>query len=731
MRPLFFLLFILAVPAAAQFTYTQDQSIPVEVNGKTLRNAWAGGLNSPQINTLDLNADGQADLVIFDKTAGKIVTFLAVNSQYRYAPDYENLFPTEVSTFVLLRDYNCDGKKDLFTFGQIGVLVFQNVTQAGKPLSWKKLSFYNANTRLKSDVLLTLGFSGKINLLPGTNDLPHFADMDGDGDLDVLNMRFVNPSTAEYHKNFSMERYGRCDSLELERQTQNWGGFEECNCGKIAFGKTCAQLGGREERTEHTGGKALLALDLDNDGDKDLMFSEENCSRIYYIENQGTAAAPVLNNFTLAPPTDPVGILFYPAPYLEDVDFDGKPDLLSAPNLGNRTQLSINFKESLWYYTNTGSTQVPNFTFVKNNFLQDEMIDEGDGAAPAFTDIDNDGDLDLFIGKYIGDNLRGSVSFYENTGNRSAAAFKLITNDYLSLSGLGFYNIKPQFADLDGNGGIDLIFTATQQQNGRTNLYYVASSSNTSSSFNGRQVQAISFNIDFNENVTLVDVDQDGKLDLLVGQSTGALEYWRNTGSGNTFELINNAYLGLDESITRQNLSVSVGDLDGDSHEDLVAGDQTGQVLVFSDFRSALSGTQPFTDLVYNSISKTYSKKNLGRRLRPVIVNLLGTDKPEIIIGGTQGGLTVLKNDNGRVLSDRPVVQLFPNPLTSNELLSIKADRAVTMDVFTVLGKRLGASALVPSNEIVDYSLQGFSPGVYIARFTAGAKSTALRFVIY
>lgn len=731
MRPLFFLLFVLTVPAVAQFTYTQDQSIPVEVNGKTLRNAWAGGLNSPQINTLDLNGDGQADLVIFDKTAGKIVTFLAVNSQYRYAPDYENLFPAEASTFVLLRDYNCDGKKDLFTFGQIGVLVFQNVTQAGKPLSWKKLSFYNATTRLKSDVLLTQGFSGKINLLPGTNDLPHFADMDGDGDLDVLNMRFVNPSTAEYHKNFSMERYGRCDSLELERQTQNWGGFEECNCGKIAFGKTCAQLGGREERTEHTGGKALLALDLDNDGDKDLMFSEENCSRIYYMENQGTAAAPVLNNFTLAPATDPVGILYYPAPYLEDVDFDGKPDLLSAPNLGNRTQLSINFKESLWYYTNTGSAQVPNFTFVKNNFLQDEMIDEGDGAAPAFTDIDNDGDLDLFIGKYIGDNLRGSISFYENTGNRSAAAFKLITNDYLSLSGLGFYNIKPQFADLDGNGGIDLIFTATQQQNGRTNLYYVASSSNTSSSFNGRQVQSISFSIDFNENVTLVDVDQDGKLDLLVGQSTGTLEYWRNTGSGNTFELADNAYLGLDESLTRQNLSVSVGDLDGDGREDLVAGDQTGQVLVFSDFRSALSGTQPFTDLVYNSISKSYSKKSLGRRLRPVIVNLLGTDKPEIILGGTQGGLTVLKNDNGRVLSDRPVVQLFPNPLTSNELLSIKADRVVTMDVFTVLGKKLGASALIPSNEIVDYSLQGFSPGVYIARFTAGAKSTALRFVIY
>ena len=219
MRTLFFLLFPLSV--LAQFTYQVDQSIPVAQNGKVLLNPWAGGLNSPQVSTMDLNADGAADLVLFDKTASRVSTFLASDNGYHYAPDYEALFPAEVNTFVVLRDYNCDGKKDLFTFGQIGVLVFQNVTQPGKPLTWKKLKFYNSDTGLRSEVLLTLGFSGKINLLPGTNDLPNFVDMDGDGDLDVLNMRFVSPSSAEYHKNFSMERYGRCDSLDLERQTQN------------------------------------------------------------------------------------------------------------------------------------------------------------------------------------------------------------------------------------------------------------------------------------------------------------------------------------------------------------------------------------------------------------------------------------------------------------------------------------------------------------------------------
>ena len=393
-RLLLFLLFPFSL--SAQFTYRIDQSIPVEVNGKTLLNPWAGGLNAAQINTLDLNADGQEDLVIFDKMASKISTFIAQNKTYHYAPEYEVLFPAEISTFMVLRDYNCDGKKDLFTFGQIGVLVFQNTTSTGQALSWKKLKFYNSDTGLKSDVLLTRGFSGKINLLPGTNDLPNFKDMDGDGDLDVLNMRFVSPSTAEYHRNFSMERYGRCDSLDLERQTQNWGGFLECSCGKIAFnGQTCAQIGGR---TDHTGGKVLLTLDVDNDGDQDLLFSEETCSRLYFMENQGTTAAPALNNFSIFPATNPVGILFYPGAYLEDVDFDGKNDLLASPNLYARSALDNNFQKSIWFYKNTGTNQLPGFTFTKDNFLQEDIIDIGDNATPTFTDIDGDGDEDLFVG---------------------------------------------------------------------------------------------------------------------------------------------------------------------------------------------------------------------------------------------------------------------------------------------------------------------------------------------
>ena len=105
-KPIFISILLLLVVAAvkAQFTYSIDQSIPVEVNGKSLLMPWAGGVNSAQINTMDLNGDGKQDLVVFDRTANKLNTYLNKNNQYQYAPDYESLFPKEVSvssTFLM------------------------------------------------------------------------------------------------------------------------------------------------------------------------------------------------------------------------------------------------------------------------------------------------------------------------------------------------------------------------------------------------------------------------------------------------------------------------------------------------------------------------------------------------------------------------------------------------------------------------------------------------------
>lgn len=724
---LFLLLLLLPVPLSAQFTYRFSQDIPVEVNADELANAWAGGLNSPQVNTMDLNDDGDEDLVIFDKTTGQLRTFLWINQKYRYSPDYEWLFPSGLTTFVTLRDFNGDGKKDLFTFGQIGILVYQQIASPGKPFGFKKLAFYNSFTGLYSEVLLTKGFTTKINLLPGTNDLPDFTDMDGDGDLDVLNMRFVSPSTAEYHKNLSMELYGIPDSLELERQTSNWGGFIECGCGRVAFaGQTCADIGGR---TYHTGGKAMLSLDTDGDGDRDLLFTEESCETIYHMENLGTTDAPVMNNLTLFPMDEPVAIPNYPAPFLEDVDHDGVKDLLIGLNLNARNNSFNNFGSSLWRYHNTGTDASPVFQLEQTNFLQDGMIELGDQSAPALADIDLDGDLDLFIGAYLHPvSFRGSLTFYQNIGTAKAPRFQWVTDNFANLAYTSLYNIRPQFADLDRNGTLDLAFTATA--GGNTRLWYLLTPTNGIPGFDGQNINYLDIPIGPSENATLVDVDQDGAFDVLVGKSSGALFYYRNNGTGSsfTFSLANDAFLGLTAGTSRQNLATAVGDLDGDGKEDLVAGDQSGQLVIYPDFRSGT--VLPEENIVFDQYAQLYRARNMGGNAKPAIANVLGVNRPSLLVGNRQGGIHVLHHDNTVPLADSPSVTLSPNPVAAGAPLTILADRSVTVEIFSILGTRLGQPQTVAGGQPVNFPIQGLSAGLYLARFTSAGQSVTMRFVV-
>jgi len=724
MKTVWLTLFLtLSLFAQAQFTYKLDQSIVVEADGKTLTLPWAGGLNSVQVNTMDLNGDNNQDLVLFDRTTNKILTFLNESNQYVYAPEYEELFPTEVTQWILLRDFNCDGKKDIFTSDPFGIVVFVNTTKPGEPLSWRPFN--------PGFPLLTKGFTGNVNLKINESDIPAIDDIDGDGDLDILNVRFVGIGTIEWHKNLSVERTGRCDSLQLERITQNYGGFEECECGKFAFGQTCASLPGG--RTQHAGGKTLLTLDLDNDGDREILFSEESCARVYMLENKGDAQNAVMTTAINFPASNPINFLIFPAPFLEDLDFDGKADLIASPNIYARTFQDTNFQESMWFYKNTGTSQLPQFTFQKTNFLQDEMIDVGDYAAPAFIDSDGDGDQDMYISNYAGPGFASSVYFYENTGSAEEAKFKLITTDFINLSFADYYNVKLQFADVNGDGTLDFAFTGTNPRNGVTTLFYIPNRSANGLDFSGQSLLTTGFQIGQTENILLVDVNQDGLNDILLGKATGAVQYWRNLGPAGQYNytLENGSFLGLSTSTDRQSPALAAGDLDADGRADLILANQRGKLTIFGDFRAQNPDIAAVENIIYNDLTEEYYSKNLGGRGWPAVVNLFNSDRPSIVFGNTMGGIYILKNEESKALSEEPVVEIFPNPVEENEVLKIKTDRNMIVQFYTSLGQRLSESYFIPANQEYPIRVSGLPSGVYLAHFTYNGKTLGKRFVIH
>jgi len=108
-----FLIFFTFASAFSQIEFTYNLDVKFIENDKTLKYPFAGGLNSAQYGTIDLNLDNIPDLVVFDRSSDKLLTFISTGSEYDYAPQYEHSFPPNIQNWMLLADYNCDGKMDL------------------------------------------------------------------------------------------------------------------------------------------------------------------------------------------------------------------------------------------------------------------------------------------------------------------------------------------------------------------------------------------------------------------------------------------------------------------------------------------------------------------------------------------------------------------------------------------------------------------------------------------
>jgi hypothetical protein len=209
-------------PVFAQKGLTFSSLKLIEMDSSNRNSMMHGGANSPMFSMLDVNNDSKKDLFVFDRHSRKILVYLYIKKgEYVHSPEFETIFP-KVSDWVLLKDYNQDGKPDLWTRNEYynSVMLFRNVTKIGD----KYCKFEHV-----SDAVRAYNFSNLIdtsNIFCDRNNIPAIEDVDMDGDVDFITLQSTGLGVTLFLNN-STENQLPLDPPSFEMPDECWGDFSE------------------------------------------------------------------------------------------------------------------------------------------------------------------------------------------------------------------------------------------------------------------------------------------------------------------------------------------------------------------------------------------------------------------------------------------------------------------------------------------------------------------------
>ena len=369
-------------------------------------------------------------------------------------------------------------------------------------------------------------------------------DIDGDGDMDVLSASVNDNEIAWFENTDGLGSFGTQQIITTDAvgasavfsiDIDGDGDIDVLSASlydnKIAWYENIDGLGsfGGQQiiTTDAASAISVYATDIDGDGDMDVLSASANDDKIAWYEN-----IDGLGNFG-AQQIITTDAIYAKSVYATDIDGDGDMDVLSACGVGNNV---------VWYENVDG---------IGNFGTQQIITTNASGAHSVYaTDIDGDGDMDVLSASWV-DN---KIAWYENTdGLGSFGTQQIITTD--TTGALSVY-----VTDIDGDGDMDVLSASSGDNK-------IAWYENTDSLGNFGTQQIISTEAATAFSVYATDVDGDGDMDVLSASAgDNKIAWYENTDGLGNFGV--QQIMTTDVSFIR---SVYATDIDSDGDMDVLS----------------------------------------------------------------------------------------------------------------------------------------------------------------
>ncbi len=481
-------------------------------------------------------------------------------------------------------------------------------------------------------------------------------------------------------------------------------------------------------------GSTLLALDLNGNNLIDMLLGDISYKDVYALyNNAGSQTHAYIDSVELHfPQYDlPINLTSFPGMFYIDSNNDGIKDLVLAPNQKDGTE---NY-HSVQVYENINTNNSPNFHFKGKGFVQDDCIELGSTTSAAFFDYNNDGKKDFIAGNFgyfnpSDDKYYPSISLFLNTGTLDVPQYNMDTTflaQILDSIPVTLKNIYPAFGDLDGDNDVDLLLG-----NALGTLYYFENTGGSgTANFEVASYKYQLIDVGLNSAPFLYDIDTDNDLDLFIGNEAGRIWFYRNNGSPQAavFDTVTTAWgkLKIGVGASPGNAKPFIIDYDNDGASELLVGTKDGVIQVYENLPNNAADSLTYSEILFGRDFGSYSS------VTAAVID--STHALSYLIGDLKGGFVLYKKpltpgSVGITHSNTPIFTLYPNPANQSVTVDLSENKGniVNINIINPLGQVVFSNSFLSGR--VEINIETLEAGIYFIRAEAQTGVEVKRLII-